>query len=148
MRILREGKYFATGDDLLLISEVAGEPLEMFDFHPDDYREKKLKEVREACERELHAIKASYPESEVQSWYKQEIEAREYISNPQANIPLITRLANTRNIAIPELASRIIQKADAYTEAMGMLLGKRQALEDALWVATDWKDMAPINWDA
>ena len=141
MRILRNGEFFSMGDDLGIIADVGGEDVSLYSFHPADYREKKLKEVREACERELNAIKASYPESEVQSWYKQEIEAREYISNPQANIPLITRLANTRNIAIPDLASRIIQKADAYTEAMGILLGKRQALEDALWAV--WTEGEP-----
>lgn len=146
MRILRDGVLFSVGDDLLMVAAVAEENVSLYSFHPDDYRAHKLAEIKAACEAELSALQAEYPESEVLSWDKQEREARAFVADPAAPVPLISGLAAAREIDVQDLANRIIQKADAYTAAIGAALGKRQKLEDQLVQLTNWEDMAAISW--
>jgi antitoxin component HigA of HigAB toxin-antitoxin module len=146
MRILRDGVYFSEGEDLEFIAAAAEEPVSLYSFHPDDYRAHKLAEIKAACEEELSSLQTSYPASEVLSWDKQEREARTFVADPAAAVPLISNLAAVRGISVSDLASRIIQKADAYTAAIGAALGKRQKLEDQLNALTDWESMAEIKW--
>ena len=146
MRIYRNGEYFAEGDDLFTIAAVANEEVALYSFHPDDYREHKLAEIKAACEAVLSSLQSSYPESEVLSWDKQEREARAFLAEPTATVPLIAALAAARGISVSALAQRIVQKADAYTAAIAASLGKRQKLEDQLNAMTSWEQMAEINW--
>lgn len=126
MRILRDGEFFATGDDLPMIAELAGDDLSRYSFHPDDLLEKRLGEINARCEEELQALRVAYPYSEVLTWDKQEAEAR------AGGGPLIDALSAARGIDKQELITRIITKADAYAAAVGEILGRRQAEEDAL----------------
>ncbi|PHR68515.1 hypothetical protein [Alcanivorax sp.] len=146
MRIYRDGEYFATGADLALIASVADEPVSLYSFHPDDYRAYKLAEIKAACEAELSALQSAYPQSEVLSWDKQEREARAFVENPAAPVPLISALAAAREVDPADLVDWIILKADAYTAAIGAALGKRQKLEDQLAALADWEDMAEVHW--
>lgn len=102
---------------------------------------RRLAEINAACEAELAAIRAKYPESEVLSWAKQEDEARRWQAwadedepNPaeEPATPLVDMLAAERGMDKAELVGRIIAKADAYTQAVGVAVGKRQRLEDQL----------------
>jgi antitoxin component HigA of HigAB toxin-antitoxin module len=146
MRIYRNGEFCSEGVDLDLIAAVADESVSIYSFHPDDYRSHKLAEIKAACEAELSALQASYPESEVLSWDKQEREARDYQADSMASVPLITALAEARGVTVADLAGRIIQKADAYTATIGAVLGKRQKLEDQLNQMTSWEEMAMVSW--
>lgn len=91
-----------------------------------------LAAINSDCEAAIAKITAGYPSSEVLSWPKQEAEARAYIADNAAATPLLDALAEARGVAKAELASRIIAKADAFSTLSGSLIGKRQALEDAL----------------
>lgn len=146
MRIFRSGRYFSEGLDLAVTANISGEDASLYSFHPDDYRQHKLAEIKAACEAELSALQSSYPESEVLSWDKQEREARAFLADPAAPVPLIAGLAAARGISVSTLAHRIVQKSDAYTAAIAAALGKRQKLEDQLNALTDWKSMAEITW--
>lgn len=92
----------------------------------------KLHELNSSFEAENAAIKAGYPDSEVLSWPKQEQEARACAANANAATPLLDALATARGISKAELVSRVIAKADLFTQFSGAIIGKRQALEDAL----------------
>lgn len=84
------------------------------------------------CETAIAKITAGYPSSEVLSWPKQESEARAYIADNAAATPLLDALSQARGVAKADLAGRVIAKADAFSALSGSLIGKRQALEDAL----------------
>ncbi len=146
MRIYRNGEYFSEGSDLPALAAIADEPVALYSFHPDDYRAHKLAEIKAACEAELSSLQSSYPETEVLSWDKQEREARAFLADPAATVPLIAGLAAGRGISVSALVQRIVQKADAYTVAIAASLGKRQKLEDQLNAMTSWEQMAEINW--
>lgn len=109
----------------------------------------KQREINAACEAEIAAIRAGYPDSEVLSWPKQEQEARAFTANANAATPLLDALATARGITKAELAARIIVKADLFAGISGGIIGKRQALEDALNALpanATTADVAAIQW--
>ncbi|TCP13773.1 hypothetical protein EV683_10518 [Crenobacter luteus] len=91
-----------------------------------------LARLNAACEAALAALKADCPESEVSSWAKQEAEARALQADPATPTPLLSAIAAARGLTAAELAARVLAKSDAYAVAAGALIGRRQALEDAL----------------
>ena len=97
-----------------------------------EVRARMLAQLKTDCETELSQLKADYPESEVSSWGKQEREARALLADPATATPLLSAIATARGIDLAELAARVLAKADAYAVAAGALIGRRQALEDAL----------------
>lgn len=97
----------------------------------------RLELANSLCEQRLAAVKASYSDSEVMSWDKQESEARAWLGNSAAVTPLIDALSSTRGVAKAELVSRIIAKADAFAAYSGLCIGNRQRLEDELSAATE-----------
>jgi hypothetical protein len=91
-----------------------------------------LAQINASCETAMQEVKAGYPESEVLSWAKQEEEARAFMADELAATPLLDALATARGLDKSELASRVIAKADLFATVSGTVIGKRQALEDAL----------------
>lgn len=96
-----------------------------------------LSAIKAACDAELGEIRAKYPESEVLSWTKQEQEARDWVADSTTETPLVDALAAERGIDKAELVGRIIAKADAYTLAVGVAVGRRQRLEDQVSAILD-----------
>jgi hypothetical protein len=86
--------------------------------------EKVLQDLRDECDRRLAVLKRGYPDSEVLSWDKQEAEAR------AGGGPLVAALAAARGIDEQELIRRILEKAEAFAQLSGTIIGQRQALED------------------
>ncbi len=97
-----------------------------------DVKARALAAINAACEQAIASIQTGYPASEVLSWPKQEAEARAYVTAPAAATPLLDALAEARGMDKAELAGRVILKADAFAQYSGAVIGKRQALEDAL----------------
>lgn len=115
-----------------------------------------LAQINTSFETAMQAVRAEYPESEVLSWSKQEAEANAWQADAGATTPLLDALAAARGIAKAELAGRILGKAAAYAVATGQLIGRRQALEDALQAlpedatleqiqAIAWNDVEPLQ---
>jgi len=81
---------------------------------------------------EVSKLTAGVPKEEVLTWTKQEQEARAYLEDATATTLLIDALAINRGVPKDILVSKIIQKADAYAGAVGVLTGIRQKAEDEL----------------
>ena len=74
----------------------------------------------------LDQVRSDYPDYEQLSWERQEREARD------GGGPLIQAIADARGLPLEELINRIIAKADAYQQAAGVVIGRRQALRDQI----------------
>lgn len=96
------------------------------------FKNKKINEINNTFEAEMALITSQYPETEKLSWDKQEQEARAYLADDTAITPMLDAIATARGIDKATLALRIVDKADAYSLAVGSAIGKRQALEDAV----------------
>lgn len=88
--------------------------------------------INSAYEAELRALTADYPQSEIDSWPRQEQEAREKLADPEARVLWIKAASTTRRISVDNLAALIIQKADEFAPVHGAMTGKRQRLRDQI----------------
>lgn len=114
-----------------------------------ELKQNKRLEINGAFEQSMQQITNGYPSNEVSSWAKQETEARAFTADNSAATPLIDALSSARGVAKAELVSRIIAKADLFATVSGQLIGKRQALEDALDSLPETataEDVAGIGW--
>lgn len=75
-----------------------------------------------------------YTSLEVDSWYKQEKEARDWTADNLSPTPLLDAVATARGTTLTVLASQIITKANAFEVVYGSILGKKQKLSDELYV--------------
>lgn len=114
--------------------EAAAEAERLAEYNkPENARVRKYAEINEGCQAALAALTATYPDRELLTFDKQEAEARAYLSDPSsATTPILTAIAQGRDIPVEELAQKIIAKADAFALASGALIGQRQWYEDAL----------------
>lgn len=114
--------------------EVAAEAERLAEYNkPENARVRKYAEINEGCQAALAALTATYPDRELLTFDKQEAEARAYLSDPSsATTPILTAIAQGRDMPVDELAQKIIAKADAFALASGALIGQRQWYEDAL----------------
>ena len=106
----------------------------------------KRAEINAACDIAVASLAASYPEREVQSWPQQVKEAEAMAADPQAQAPLLAAIAEARSLPLAELASRVLGKMNAYAAASGALIGRRQAAEDLIDLASSAEDVAFIAW--
>ena len=104
----------------------------------------KRTEINAACDIAVASLAASYPEREVQSWPQQVKEAEALAADPQAQAPLLAAIAEARSLPLAELASRVLGKMNAYAAASGALIGRRQAAEDLIDLASSPEDVASI----
>ena len=95
-------------------------------------RAAKIDEINVAAGRALAVLTASYPAGEVSSWGQQIAEAEALVLDPSAPAPLLLAIAEARGIAVADLAARVRAKWSAYAAASGEIIGRRQALEDAI----------------
>lgn len=111
----------------------------------DDQKADKLAEANRQCDQRINALTATYPQTEVLTFSKQETEARAFLANANAATPLIDALASTRQINKTELANRIIAKSDVFATYTGLIVGRRQAIEDALAIADSQDEIDAID---
>lgn len=95
-----------------------------------------LTQINNLCDQKMTSISSGYPESEVKTWPQQVKEAEAYTANSAAPVPMLEGLATQRSLTVAELASRVLVKATTYAGYAGLIVGRRQALEDALALTT------------
>lgn len=103
----------------------------------------KLAQINASYETLAQLVVVGVPPSEVQSWSKQEAEARALQENPDAEAITLRALAEARSIPLDILCKKVIEKADAYSAHIGSITGIRQRLEDQLNVIDLSADNAP-----
>ena len=111
----------------------------------EEMKTDKLSEINAAADVAISVLTATYPDREISTFDKQEAEARAYAADPTASTPLLSALAQARGIELPELARRVIAKADAFAVASGSIIGQRQALEDRLDTCTTVEEVRAIT---
>ena len=110
----------------------------------DDLKSTKLSEINAAYNTATSALVATYPQTELLTFDKQEQEARAWTEDSSAETPLVDMLAAGRQMDKAELVRRIIAKADAFALATGYLTGQRQRYEDLLTAARTAEDIEAI----
>jgi len=123
----------------------------------DAQRPQKLTQINAEFDAAMNQLVAGYPEREISSWSQQEKEAtayQAYLDSVAAgsttavapNTPLLDALATARGFTVDALTATILKKSSAFASASGALIGKRQALEDAVNAATTLTELEAITW--
>lgn len=97
------------------------------------------------CDVLKNSLLADYPQTEIESFYKQELEAREYRASNSIDTPLLSQIATMRHIELTVLVDKVIDKANQFAKATGYLIGTRQHFEDLLTAATTIDDLDKIE---
>lgn len=88
-----------------------------------------------AIEREfqegINALKANYSEEEILTWPQQKDEAKAFLADPAADIPLIQAMSDSSGDSVELVVSRINEKVLYFAQESGRLLGeKKKAMKD------------------
>lgn len=100
--------------------------------------------LRDVFENYLTKLTESYPRSELDSWTKQETEARNYLLDNNYPTPFIDALSTARNMDKYNLVLKIVEKANLFATESAKLIGERQRLEDAIMAATTLEQLPVI----
>lgn len=104
----------------------------------------KVLQANALCDAAVATLTATYPQAEIQSWPQQVKEADAFLVDSSADVPLLTAIAAQRELGVHELVERVHAKVTAYAQASGYLIGKRQALEDAIDAAASLQELDAI----
>lgn len=91
-----------------------------------------LNRINAAYQAAIAAMNAGYPKDEIESWPKQEAEARAWLSDPSVATPWMDGAATGRGISKPQLAAKIMDRVNRFAVEHGQLTGKRQKLRDQI----------------
>ena len=103
-----------------------------------------LEDIIIASDGFMSPLRLAYPDHERMSWERQEREARALMDDPLAEAPLLESLSSARGIPLEEMAQKVIDKVDTYTEALQIVLGEQQRCETLVKSAATLDDLNTV----
>ena len=91
------------------------------------------------------SLLVGYPQTEIESFYRQEKEALSWRADNSAQTPMLTQIAKVRGVPFEILVSKVLEKSDQFAVAIGMIIGKRQAFEDRLVQANTLEELKQLE---
>lgn len=104
---------------------------------PAELKREAIVRINRASEDGLRQYLEMYPEYEIQTWPKQEAEARAWALDENAPTPTCDLIMAERGLDKTDFMQRVLIKADLFTEMSGRAAGKRQRLEDEITALAD-----------
>lgn len=110
----------------------------------------KLIEINNAYENAILSVQKEYiPQTEMLSFETQERESKAYKDSGYTDAslcPFMQSIANARGVDLKTLCDKALEKATLYRQASGMLIGKRQGLQDKIEQVQTKEDLEGISW--
>lgn len=79
-----------------------------------------------------NSLLVGYPQTEIESFYRQEKEALGWKADKTSSTPMLTQIAKLRGVPFEILVEKVLEKSAQFAVAIGVIIGKRQAFEDKL----------------
>lgn len=111
----------------------------------EELKNRKLIAINALADTEINFIKASYPESEIDSWSTQEREAVEFTNDNTVETPILSVIGSQRGIEVSELAQKVLNNAASFKVYSGSIIGCRQKLENDVLAATTNEEVNAID---
>lgn len=107
------------------------------DLELDEIKAKAYNILNGEFESFVDGIRGDYPESEQSTWATQEREVNDWRKDPNVDTPLLSAIAEARNLPLDQLRTLAAQQVDNYVLAMGRAVGCRQKYRDAIHESAD-----------
>ena len=86
-----------------------------------------------------------YPQTEIESFYRQEKEALAWKADNKADTPMLKQIARVRGVPFEVLVEKVIEKASQFAVAIGVIIGQRQAFEDRLLATNTLEELTALE---
>nr|DAR79884.1 MAG TPA: hypothetical protein [Caudoviricetes sp.] len=91
-----------------------------------------LNKLADKADQLKNGLLAGYPQTEIESFYRQEKEALAWQADHNTPTPMLSQIARVRGVPLDMLISKVIEKSAQFAVAIGIIIGQRQAFEDHL----------------
>ena len=95
-------------------------------------KENLLNTLADKADKIKNGLLAGYPQTEIESFYRQEKEALAWKVDNKVDTPMLKQISRVRGIPFEILVEKVIEKASQFAVAIGVIIGQRQAFEDRL----------------
>ena len=92
-----------------------------------------------------NGLLAGYPQTEIESFYRQEKEALAWQADHNTPIPMLSQIARVRGVPLGVLIEKVIEKSAQFAVAIGIIIGQRQAFEDRLMAVQTLEELEPLS---
>ena len=86
-----------------------------------------------------------YPQTEIESFYRQEKEALAWQADHNAETPMLKQISLLRGVPFEILVQKVIEKSEMFAMVIGAIIGQRQQLEDRILTATKPEELEAIK---
>lgn len=108
-------------------------------------KENLLNTLADKADKIKNDLLAGYPQTEIESFYRQEKEALAWQANNKADTPMLKQIARIRNIPFEVLVQKVIEKSEQFALAVGVIIGQRQAFEDRLLAINTLEELTTLE---
>ena len=95
-------------------------------------KEDLLNKLADKADQLKNGLLAGYPQTEIESFYRQEKEALAWQADHNTTTPMLSQIARVRGVPLDMLISKVIEKSAQFAVAIGIIIGQRQAFEARL----------------
>lgn len=95
-------------------------------------KESLLNKLADKADQLKNGLLAGYPQTEIESFYRQEKEALAWQADHNTPTPMLSQIARVRGVTLEILIEKVIEKSAQFAVAIGIIIGQRQAFEDRL----------------
>ncbi len=108
-------------------------------------KENLLNKLADKADQLKNSLLVGYPQTEIESFYRQEKEALAWQSNHNTPTPMLEQIARVRGIPFELLVEKVIEKASQFAVAIGIIIGQRQAFEDRLLALKTMEELTALE---
>lgn len=108
-------------------------------------KEALLASLADKADKIKNGLLSGYPQTEIESFYRQEKEALAWRADNKADAPMLKQIARVRNIPFDVLVQKVLEKSDQFAVAIGLIIGQRQAFEDELLGLNTVEDLIKLE---
>ena len=108
-------------------------------------KESLLNKLADKADQLKNGLLAGYPQTEIESFYRQEKEALAWQADHNTATPMLTQIAQNRGVPFEILVEKVIEKSAKFAVVIGIIIGQRQAFEDRLLALKTPKELTALE---
>lgn len=108
-------------------------------------KESLLNKLADKADKLKSGLLVGYPQTEIESFYRQEKEALAWTADKNADTPMLKQVARVRGVPFDVLVEKVIEKASQFAVAIGVIIGQRQAFEDRLLTLKTMEELTALE---